>query len=349
MNDITFDDSLSILEQATENLKQACAENNINYDDEEYLAECSNQLEQNLQVFTEIEKNNSDKTTWESLRDFIKNIIGGIIYNFKQAIEDLKNTIIKHKKSINSSSFTKDFPKPVEVKTIAIENGRAKLKTTKVKNCLELEKITAASDKTIADKMAAKQKEELSIYTKYSKYINDKASNHDVNEFAVSDIENAVDTLLENIAVVPVVEAKEFPVQFTDDGDLLIKNYKKMNYNQEYQKSHEMIKTYDKSGSIEGIKYELARLWFINTILTALAFDNPKITDDERKEYMKIRSWVMNDFVTYNKKLAKLEPKFNFSEYYNTTPFSDVYIKINSSTMKFMGNLLKNILTTIVK
>lgn len=349
MNNITFDDSLSVLEQATETLKQSCIENNIDFEDEEYLTECSNQLEQNLEVFAEVENNNSnDKTTWESLKTFIKNIIAGIIYNFKQAIEELKFTILKHKKSINSSAYTKDFPTPIEVKNIAIENGRAKLKTVKVKNCLELERVTAASDKTIADKMAAKQKEELAIYTKYNKYVNDKASNKNLNE-STNEVENIANTLLESIAISPVVETKEFPVQFTDDGDLLIKNYKKMDYNQEYQKSHDMIKTYDKSGSIEGIKYELARLWFINTVLTALVFDNPKIADDERKEFMKIRSWVMNDFVTYNKKVAKLEPKFNFSEYYNTTPFSDVYIKINSSTMKFMGNLLKNILGTIIK
>lgn len=556
---VSFDDSLSVLEQAENNLKQVCLENNIDYDDEQYLAECSYQLEQNLQVFSEIEQPKS-KTAWSDLSRFIKNIISGIVYGFKQAIESFKLTVLKAKNFFKSVIYTDNFANPVNVKSISIENGKAKVKTIKAKNYREIEKISAASYKTIADSMAARQKEELDTYSKYDRYSSEMASKETHNETAVITSEDIAEELLENMSAIPVVEAKvfseefaedgyeliqkyknndevvdeatlttkernelpasvfgipsmrkyplndadhvksaiklfghcpedhekelagniksamrkydipfdsvgkdnklykyihedytssekfvneavyeapynrkeieriygketldrlmsdpihawradngielihkepslkeleriwknwnlmshsqkktsddackkffgktnkelyeelrllyeakEFPVQFTDDGDLLIKNYKKMDYNQEYQKSHDMIKTYDKSDSIEGVKYELARLWFINTILTAMIYDNPKISDEERKDYMKIRSWVMNDFVTYNKKIAKKEPKFNFSEYYNTTPFSDVYIKINASTMKFMTNLLKDVLKIVVK
>lgn len=138
-----------------------------------------------------------------------------------------------------------------------------------------------------------------------------------------------------------ITEAKEFPVQFDKDGNLLIKNYKKMDYNKEYQRSHELLKTYDKAKAIDAMKYELARLWFVNTVITAHIYDNKEINTETKKDYMKIRAWIMNDFTKYNKVVSSVDKEFNFSEYYNTTPFSDVYIQINSSTVKFLGNLLK--------
>ena len=87
----------------------------------------------------------------------------------------------------------------------------------------------------------------------------------------------------------------------------------------------------------------MARLWFINTVLTAKIHSN-KINEEDKKEYTKIRSWVMNDFTTYNKKIIKIEPDFNFSTYYESTPFSDVYIKIDKNTMNGLIALLKSII-----
>lgn len=160
------------------------------------------------------------------------------------------------------------------------------------------------------------------------------------NKFSEQDI---VEDIMDNIASTVVIETKEFPVQFDDDGNLLIKNYKKMDYNREYQHSHELLKTYDKSTQLEGMKYELARLWFVYTVLNADIYENPKLKEDKKTEYTKIKAWIMNDFTKYNKVISKADPSFNFSEYYLTTPFSDVYIKIHSSTIKFLSNLLKNI------
>ena len=143
-----------------------------------------------------------------------------------------------------------------------------------------------------------------------------------------------------------ITEEKEFPIQFNDDGDLLIKNYKKIDFNEEYQKAHQKIKTYDKSDSIEGMKYELACLWFLNTILCKEIHENTKLSDEVRSEYIKIRAWVLNDFVKYNKKVVSLDNEFNFSVYYDTTPFSDAHIKIRSSTIKHIKDILKSALKT---
>lgn len=147
-----------------------------------------------------------------------------------------------------------------------------------------------------------------------------------------------------NIRGKALTEAKEFPVQFDDDGNLLIKNFKKMDFNQEYQKSHSMLKTYAKTKAIDAMKYELARLWFINIVLSAKLYDDMKaLTDEQAQEYAKVRAWVMNDFVTYNKIVSEEDPTFNFSIYYESTPFSDANIKIRASTLKNLIGLIKSL------
>lgn len=156
-------------------------------------------------------------------------------------------------------------------------------------------------------------------------------------------IHEAYDQILDSISAELVVETKEFPVQFNKDGDLIIKNYRKLDYNAEYQTAHSALLTYKKAKNYEGMKYELSKLWFINTILLSKAHD-PKTTEEERIEINKIRAWVMNDINTYLKIINKVEPKFNFSEYYNESPFSDVAIKINRSTIKAFGDIIKHVI-----
>jgi hypothetical protein len=144
-----------------------------------------------------------------------------------------------------------------------------------------------------------------------------------------------------------ISENKEFPVQFDKDGNLLIKNYKKLDYNQEYQLSHIALKTYYKSNNIEAIKYELARLWFLNSVLMVKIRDD-KTPDTEKAQYEKIRAWVMNDFTSYHKKLIYMEPGFNFSKYYENSPFSDVKIQINHSTITGVTGMLSDLLKAVM-
>lgn len=148
--------------------------------------------------------------------------------------------------------------------------------------------------------------------------------------------------IIDYIPLFPVVETKEFPVQFDKEGNLLIKNLKKIDFNKEYQESHEVLKTYEKSDNIEGIKYELSKLWFLNTLLLTKIHDD-KIDESDKGEYKKIRAWIMNDFNKYLKAVTNKEPSFNFSKYYEDSPFSDVRIKVNSHTIKGVADLIKHI------
>ena len=145
----------------------------------------------------------------------------------------------------------------------------------------------------------------------------------------------------------PVQEAKSIPIQFDKDGNLLIKNYKnnKIDINEEYWKSHKLLLNYSKNvkANEEAMKYELAKLWFLNIILESKIYRNKD--DDNVNDYQVIRARVLNDFNKY----IKMIPGFNFTEYYNNSPFSDANIKIDKHTLNYSIKYLRDILKLSVK
>lgn len=145
----------------------------------------------------------------------------------------------------------------------------------------------------------------------------------------------------------PVQEAKSIPIQFDKDGNLLIKNYKnnKLDINEEYWKSHKLLLNYSKNvkANEEAMKYELAKLWFLNIILESKIYRNKD--EDDINDYQVIRARVLNDFNKY----IKMIPGFNFTEYYNNSPFSDTTIKIDNHTIKYSIKYLRDILKLSIK
>lgn len=141
-------------------------------------------------------------------------------------------------------------------------------------------------------------------------------------------------------STVNINEAKEFPVQFDSDGNLIIKNFKRLNYEKEYNNSHKLLLIYDKHNNRDGMKYELSKLWFINNVIEDKIF-NDKMPDEKRKVLLRTRARILNDFNKYLKIITKNEKDFNFTEYYNETPFSDVYIKVNKNTLTGFAKLIK--------
>jgi len=139
-----------------------------------------------------------------------------------------------------------------------------------------------------------------------------------------------------------MLEVKEFPAGFDDDGNLLIQNMKKINYDLEYSKCHKLLKNYEKTDNYYPMAYELCKLWYMNSLLEEKIY-NPKIDLEEKKQLFTIRSKILNDFNRYLPILCEHEKGFNFTKYYNDTPFSDAVYKINHSTIKYSIDLLKNI------
>lgn len=141
-------------------------------------------------------------------------------------------------------------------------------------------------------------------------------------------------------------ELKEFPLEFTREGDLIIKNLSKLDYQQEYQKSHKLLLSYEKTNALEGMKYEISKLWLLNTELERKIYD-PK-ESKKKRDYTLIRARILNDFNKYLKFINKQEKDFNFIQYYNHTPFSDASIKITGATLFHTGQIIKQTIKGIL-
>ncbi len=149
--------------------------------------------------------------------------------------------------------------------------------------------------------------------------------------------------IIEKYAITPIVEVKEFPVQFDKEGNLLIKNIKKINYNEEYNKSHKLLKEYEKTGNIEGMKYELSKLWFMYTVLEKIKHEK-KLTREELKAINDSRARIYNDFQKYLNIVQTKEKDFNFNNYYEESPFSNSAYKLNASTIKYAKDFIKSLI-----
>ena len=150
-----------------------------------------------------------------------------------------------------------------------------------------------------------------------------------------------------NKELFPIGEAREFPVQFDKDGSLIIRNIKKLNFEEEYQKSHKLLLSYDKTKNYEGMKYELSKLWYINIELERRIYNSNR---DESKlnEYTRVRARILNDFNKYIKVVNNNENDFNFSEYYEEGPFNDGSMKLRKSTLEYLGHYLKQLVKGIL-
>lgn len=140
-----------------------------------------------------------------------------------------------------------------------------------------------------------------------------------------------------------LLETKEFPVNFTHDGDLIIKNYRTLNHESEYYKSVKLLKTYKDTGNIEGMKYELSKLWFISEVLIR-KINSTRTSLEDRRKYLDLKKKVLNTFSQYLKIVSSMENDFNFVKYYEDTPFSDTKIKIDGATLRMGVKLLKSVL-----
>lgn len=137
-----------------------------------------------------------------------------------------------------------------------------------------------------------------------------------------------------------IVEARLLPIRFNQKGDLYIDLPR--NLEKEYQESHRLIRSYG-TDNIDGIKHELARLFYINSILED-KIRKVKDGDTRYKEYRDLRARVLNDYMYGFKIVADREPNFNFHTYYKNTEYYRKTLKIDRNTMKYSGKMISDFL-----
>jgi len=146
--------------------------------------------------------------------------------------------------------------------------------------------------------------------------------------------------LIDDFTYPVLIEAK-LPIQFNKDGDALLTNTF-VDFDAEYSSSHKLLLEYEKSNNIDGIKYELARLYYMNYILERRLYHNKYLFNKEKN--IKTRARVLNDFKKYLNFILKKEPKFNFSEYYENSVFYPHTVEVKSGTLLKLKDIVKYIL-----
>ena len=141
--------------------------------------------------------------------------------------------------------------------------------------------------------------------------------------------------------VYPTVMEAKLPIQFNKDGDALLTN-PFVDFDREYSASHKLLMQYHKANNTEGMKYELARLYYMNYVLERRLYHNKSLSNKEKN--MKTRARVLNDFNKYIKYVLEKEPNFNFSEYYEKSVFYPHTVEVKSGTILKLKDIINYIL-----
>ena len=115
-----------------------------------------------------------------------------------------------------------------------------------------------------------------------------------------------------------------------------------MDFDAEYMASHKLLIQYEKSNNIQAMKYELARLYYMNYILERKIYHNKFLSNKEKN--IKTRARILNDFNKYIKFILKAEPDFNFGEYYKDSIFYPHTVEIKKNTIHSLKNIISYIL-----
>ena len=165
----------------------------------------------------------------------------------------------------------------------------------------------------------------------------------EIRYLMVSTNHEAVDACLRQmrdymVAEAVITEAKPLPLRFGKKGDLYVDLPR--NLEREYQDAHMLLTSYNEDNT-SGIKHQLARLFYLNTILEK-RIRKSKVDDKQYKKYVDLRARVLNDFKRYIKVVMIREKNFDFEEYYKNSEFYTKTVKVDRNTMKYTGKLIKD-------
>lgn len=151
---------------------------------------------------------------------------------------------------------------------------------------------------------------------------------------------NRANTIYHRSMTSKLLQEKSIGFEFDARGNLFVKNFlKNKSYQSVYMESHRLLMEYDRAKNIEGMKYELAKMYYLNLKISEDLIKQDRTKKD--KELVKIRARVLNDFHKYLKVVLKNDKQFNFSNYYQRSEFCDDSFVITAPTLKHAGKYAK--------
>jgi hypothetical protein len=145
---------------------------------------------------------------------------------------------------------------------------------------------------------------------------------------------------------VAVIQEKKFPIEVSGDGDIIVNLTKSLET--EYQEAHKLLLLYDDANpkNIEGMKHELARLFFVNSVIEQKTAKMNK-NDERYTKLINLRARVLNDFKKYFKVVLDAEPDFDFNDYFKKSEYNNATIVIDKSIIRVTAKAIANFLKLI--
>ena len=132
------------------------------------------------------------------------------------------------------------------------------------------------------------------------------------------------------------------------DGNILIKRHENVDFMSIYSNSHMLLKEYEKVNNIDGIKYELCKLFYMKTLLDNNFIYNTKKkhfkAEEKKEKALKTKAFIMNDFKYYLRFILSQDNTFNFNDYFSKTQFGIEIYKLDNRLFKLLNSLKKIIL-----
>ena len=284
--------------------------------------------------------------TIESLKKYPKeNKVG--IYTFfvdKNDYDKLSNRFNEYLLNIKNTNFSRIGLLTFPFKNIDFTTSDNMICSQFVDSCLRLININLTnaekSSKVSPAMLQFKLNDTRNVYkiyegkckdiniNKVNNFLNKLSKNpKKINEYAIYDF--------------IVSEARKANIEIKNNGDVLLTN-PFIDFDTEYMSSHKLLIQYEKANNFEGMKYELARLYYMNYILEKKLYHNKFLNNKEKN--MKTRARVLNDFNKYIKIVLQYEPDFNFGKYYENSQFYPHTVEIKKSTLLGIKDVLKYIL-----
>lgn len=143
-------------------------------------------------------------------------------------------------------------------------------------------------------------------------------------------------SLIESVDMEPSIELK-----LDEDGKSLISKHDDADLIAIYNNAHIKLEEYEENNNIEGMKYELCKIYMIRVIIDKKYIDGlPSIYNSTERDVMvKCKCSIMSDLYKYLNIISKYDPSFDFKEYYRETQFGIETYKIDNKVIKGLKHL----------
>lgn len=177
----------------------------------------------------------------------------------------------------------------------------------------------------------------------YNYIYGDNEYNKQEEVYSVIQEHTNLDNKEENLSEVSNKLTANIQLSLDKDGNLLLKKHENADFMSIYSNSHILLKQYSKSGNINGMKYELCKLWMMKLLTDKIIYGKDKLLPTSKskiEDAKKARAFILNDFKTYLDIVLKSEPDFNFTEYFDNTQFGIEVYKIDNRLVKAIRKII---------